>query len=581
MTYLPFKSQYRPVPTIKIDSEIITKSSDIIKAVLATQRKKILIECYPGVEYTQLLQQLIYPLNFAQIIHIDQYSHPIPYINALFEPYLTEDRVFGKMADFQISDLYPSGEIAQLNAEIRSLDAVIVYGFGASLIEDFDLLIYVDITRWEIQQRFRKHTLGNWKISNLDEDSLKKYKRGYFIEWRIADRIKQEVFPRMDLYLEANHIDHLKMMAGADLRTELEFISNRPFRLTPYFDPGVWGGQWMKEVCNLDPSVDNYAWSFDGVPEENSLTLIHNGVWMEIPAMNLVKQQPTNLLGKKIMQLFGAEFPIRFDFLDTMGGQNLSLQVHPLKEYIREQFGMPYTQDESYYILDATENSYVYLGVKDNIDPDAFLGALKQAQQTNQMNVEPYINKIPVKKHDHILIPAGTIHCSGKNTMVLEISATPYIFTFKLWDWNRLGLDGLPRPIHINHGEKVIQFSRNTNWVIQELVNHVENVSNEDGIIEERTGLHALELIETRRYWFDKVSYHHTHGTVNMLNLVEGQHAIVESPHNAFEPFEVYYAETFIIPASVGDYTIRPYGASERTKIGVIKAYIRDAVLNL
>ena len=82
-----------------------------------------------------------------------------------------------------------------------------------------------------------------------------------------------------------------------------------------------------------------------------------------------------------------------------------------------------------------------------------------------------YVNRWPAKMHDHFLIPAGTIHCSGRNSMVLEISATPYIFTFKLWDWGRLGLDGRPRPIHLDHGIANIQWDRTTEWVRQELIN--------------------------------------------------------------------------------------------------------------
>ena len=175
--------------------------------------------------------------------------------------------------------------------------------------------------------------------------------------------------------------------------------------------------------------------------------------------------------------------------------------------------------------------------------------------------------------HDHFLIPAGTIHCSGKNAMVLEISATPYIFTFKMWDWGRLGLDGKPRPIHLQHARQVIDWSRDTAWVQGNLANQVETISQEDGIVEERTGLHQREFIETRRHWFDRPVTHHTNGSVNVLNLVEGEAAVVESPTCAFEPFTVHYAETFIIPAQVGEYRIRP--AKEGQKAATIKAYVR------
>jgi hypothetical protein len=159
--------------------------------------------------------------------------------------------------------------------------------------------------------------------------------------------------------------------------------------------------------------------------------------------------------------------------------------------------------------------------------------------------------------------------------MVLEISATPYIFTFKLWDWGRLGMDGRPRPIHIDHGAANIQWDRTTAWVKRELANRFETLVDVVGRREERTGLHEREFIETRRNWFTGTAPHNTHGGVNVLNLVEGEEAVVESPSRAFEPFVVHYAETFIVPASVGIYTIRPYGLSEGKQCATIKAYVR------
>lgn len=210
----------------------------------------------------------------------------------------------------------------------------------------------------------------------------------------------------------------------------------------------------MKEVCDLDREVPNFAWCFDCVPEENSLYLGFGDVRFELPSIDLVFAYPARLLGNPVYGRFGDEFPIRFDFLDTMEGGNLSLQVHPLTQYIQEKFGMHYTQDESYYMLDAAEDATVYLGVKEGIEPEEMIDALNEAQESGCFDAEKYVGRYPVKKHDHLLIPAGTIHCSGTNGMVLEISATPYIFTFKLWDWGRLGLDGRPRPINIKHGQE-------------------------------------------------------------------------------------------------------------------------------
>ena len=367
----------------------------------------------------------------------------------------------------------------------------------------------------------------------------------------------------MDFVLDTNRsAADAKLITAETFRAGMDAAVRSPFRVVPFFDPGVWGGQWMKRVCGLDDETENYAWCFDCVPEENSLLLDVAGELVELPSIDLVFTHPRELLGELTFARFGAEFPIRFDFLDTMEGGNLSLQVHPLTDYIQDTFGMHYTQDESYYLLDAADHAVVYLGLKSGIDPEAMVTSLGSASRGElSFPAEEFVNAFPAKKHDHFSIPAGTVHCSGADSMVLEISATPYLFTFKMWDWDRVGLDGVPRPIHLEHARRNIQWDRDTAWTRDNLVGQVETLGSGPGWVEERTGLHALEFIEVRRHWFTDVVEHDTAGTVNVLNLVEGAEAVVESPTGSFAPFVVHYAETFIVPAQVGRYRIRPHGA--------------------
>ena len=269
--------------------------------------------------------------------------------------------------------------------------------------------------------------------------------------------------------------------------------------------------------------------------------------------MNLILYQPRETLGEKNYARFGAEFPIRFDFLDTMDGQNLSLQVHPLTDYIHRKFGMAYTQDESYYILDTGERGGVYLGLKENINNDQMIKDLEEAQQGGDpFDAEKYVNFFPAKKHDHFLIPAGTIHCSSKNCMVLEVSATPYIFTFKLWDWGRVGLDGRPRPIHIEDGKNVLQFNRTTSWVKDNLLNSFQELERNSDYMRVRTGLHELEFIETEVLTVHTKAPIGYDGEMAMCNLVDGKAAIIESIDNAFPSYCLHYAETVILPAKAG-----------------------------
>ncbi|WP_039030420.1 class I mannose-6-phosphate isomerase [Leclercia adecarboxylata] len=542
-------------------------------------RTVLVIDCYPGVRMTELEDNVLPRLRPALTINAGQARQGEQAIHEMIARNLTDDRVFGVLSCHQLVEFFDAARLEALQTQVSQCSAglIVIYGPGAALIHPGDVLVYADLPRWEIQQRMRSGEMGNWGAENQHEDMLRRYKRAFFVEWRVFDRHKTPLLRRADFLLDTTRKALPAMVTGKALRAGLAQTTAQPFRVVPFFDPGVWGGQWMKQQFDLDPSAPNYAWCFDCVPEENSLLLRFGAVRIEIPSQDLVLLEPRALLGEKVHARFGAEFPIRFDFLDTIGGQNLSFQVHPVTEYIQQQFGMHYTQDESYYILEAGPGAVVYLGTKTGTDPRAMMDDLRRAGRGEKsFDDARFVNQIPAKKHDHFLIPAGTVHCSGAGTMVLEISATPYIFTFKLWDWGRLGLDGLPRPVHLEHGEQVIDWQRDTQWVHQHLVNQFEPIAQGERWREERTGLHEREFIETRRHWFSEPVIHNTAGGVNVLNLIEGDEAIVDSPTGAFAPFTVHYAETFIIPARVGEYRISPAASASGQQLATIKAWVRS-----
>ena len=550
-----------------------------IKNITSGNKKTVVaVDCYPGVIDDEVLPALTKGLTPDLIVNTLDANFSDDKIFEMLEKNLTDDRVRGVMSHHKLIEFFDPEKIHEIKKKIDEIDngLVFVYGVGACLCCEPDVIVYADMARWEIQLRYRRGEIANYCVQNYSEDFLRMYKRGFFVDWRFADRHKQTLLDKIDFLLDTNEIGKPKMVTGEAFRTGLKKIANKPFSVVPYFDEGPWGGQWMKEICDLDKNVGNYAWCFNCVPEENSLLLKFGNITIEIPSINVVFYQSIELLGEKVHARFGKEFPIRFDFLDTMQGGNLSLQVHPTTEYIQDEFGMHYTQDESYYMLDAEEEAHVYLGVKTNVDREAMIEELERAQEGEiSFNAKKYINKIPAKKHDHFLIPGGTIHCSGAGSMVLEISATPYIFTFKLWDWDRLGTDGKPRPIHIKHGKNVINYNYDTEVINKKHVNVIEKINNGDGWKEEKTGLHEREFIETRRHWFTDKVYHNTNGGVNVLMLVEGEKIIVESPTGKFEPEIFNYAEAFIIPASISEYTISPFGRSGGKECATIKAYVR------
>jgi len=327
----------------------------------------------------------------------------------------------------------------------------------------------------------------------------------------------------------------------------------------------------MKHHMDLDPGKPNYAWSYELITPENGIVLRDGGMLLEVPFELLIGQETINIQGSEVAERFGRSFPIRFNYDDTLAGGNLSCQAHPQEEYASREFGLSYTQDETYYVLQTGEKGLCYLGLKEGADQQDFRNAAERARdQGIAFDTEEFVNAWPARMHDLFLIPAGTVHNSGANNVVLEISSTPYLYTFKIYDYLRKDLSGALRPIHIERAWDNIDFSRQTNWVRENLIPSPRIIAQGVGWSAYLIGDHPLLFFAIHRIEFSDTFEDDTKcARFHVLNLVEGVEALVEWDAG---DHPLHYAETIVIPAATGRYRLRNQGQGI---CKVVKAFVK------
>lgn len=221
-----------------------------------------------------------------------------------------------------------------------------------------------------------------------------------------------------------------------------------PLILAPIYRRYLWGGRRFVAALGRDlPPGDEYAESWELVDRGSDQSLVAAGPLAGTALGTLVRDRGAELLGRHAPR---AAFPLLFKFLDAC--QDLSVQVHPDDDRAARLTPPDFGKTEAWYVIDAAPGSRIYAGLKPGIDREAFAAALRAGRCGDVLHAfEP-------RPGDCIFIPAGTVHAIGAGLLVAEIQQSSDV-TYRLHDWNRVGADGRPRPLHVEAGlEAVTRF---------------------------------------------------------------------------------------------------------------------------
>jgi mannose-6-phosphate isomerase class I len=536
----------------------------------------VIIDGYSGVLWNEVqtcLEEALAKEGLkVRIVKADEFLKPSEETETMVLPFLGErDSVWGTKATIELADFFELDKIGTLQ-EDAAYDCNIILGTGAALVSWDAPVVYLDVPKNEIQYRMRSAAITNLGMTGADEPAHM-YKQYYFVDWVVLNKYRERLDSRITVQADVQWERMINWMFTKDLARGLDEISGTVFRVRPWFEPGAWGGQWMKErIDGLNKEEVNYAWSFELIVPENGIVFESDGYLLEVPFDLLMWKHSSKITGKH-SDFFEKEFPIRFDFLDTWEGGNLSIQCHPSLQYIRQHFGEHITQDETYYILDCKPGAKVYLGFQQDIDPPEFKKVLENSKANGEaISIEKYVQAHNAEKHALFLIPNGTIHSAGADNLVLEISATPYIFTFKMYDWLRLDLNGEPRAINIEHACNNLRFERRGDAVKKELISKPARIESGKDYEVWHLPTHAEHFYDVHRLEFDNEIMLCTDNSCHVLMLVEGSSVAVKTGN---EVHTFHYAETFVIPAAAGNYTIINQG---ETRAKLVKAFIKDSI---
>ena len=238
-----------------------------------------------------------------------------------------------------------------------------------------------------------------------------------------------------------------------------------PLQFDPILKERIWGGEKLKTLLNkpITSKITGESWELSTV--NGDVSVINNGSLKGKSLTTIINEFPSAILGTKVHQQFGTEFPLLFKYLDAQ--QDLSIQVHPNDELAKKRHNS-FGKTEMWYVMQADEDARLIVGFKEDSNKEEYLKNLENK------SLESILNSVQTKSGDVFFLETGTVHAIGAGMVVAEIQQTSDI-TYRLYDFDRKDANGNTRELHIDLALDAINYNK---VQTERTYSNIENQSN-------------------------------------------------------------------------------------------------------
>lgn len=314
-----------------------------------------------------------------------------------------------------------------------------------------------------------------------------------------------------------------------------------PLKFEPILKPTIWGGNDICKFKRISPEISGIGESWEISHVKNNVSVVSNG---ELKGMNLdtlMLEQRSTLLGRKVYERFGTQFPLLIKFIDAC--DDLSIQVHPDDELAASRHNS-FGKTEMWYVISANENAGLYSGFSKQITPDEYVNTVNNNTFTDTLQHHK------AKAGDVFFLPAGRVHAIGSGTFIAEIQQSSDI-TYRIFDYNRRDASGNSRELHTELAKDAIDYK-----LYPEYKTDYDKIENE-----------PVELASCPYFETNFLSLSHT---VERNNLSKDSFIIYICMSGKVEITDLnggsivlQKGETALIPASIAHIFIKPSESSE------------------